>query len=1113
MKVPVGPLPHNSPSDRNNSVNESERNPIGVVSSNSLRPHDQFRPNLVPSTQSLQKEQAHLQYSSSIDSLNSSSSTSSLLSSASHLSTTTTNTSVSLSLNPNSSVDNADLSSIALLKEIFPHESTESLRELHYQHLMKTKSSMSDDKGLTVADDAHIVRNGENEIIPITPENMIGPLELSGPSEQNEVISSESNHSAVASGRLTSTRKLFTNIPKVELPDDFLRLPKSVAVLRTNNAVGVFHGDFNEKGGKNKSNDVANQARYVFVSELESQAMQEYHLALHSMGKKENRGHSVEYLTVVVDKDPRWGLGMTLQDNDTWMHRQERKSGEPTDRSPSGYHQVAIPFGLQVVGFLPDPEKIKRGDVVTSISRSPAEDAGVKLNDVLIGINGSAFLLPPQSELHLNSELYKFQKERIIHSIQKSPNPVVVHIRRRHRPGRFMPSGPPELASPGGPSSSLLDNTFLGDVEDDAYLPDENLATASSSATPQRQPDLQQPALLEAAARSGQKQTQPLPDMSSSLSISYIHPLAKALTQRKLISSIDDQTRITRRLQHFTERTRQWESSNSLQIFADPTSFGLVPCFDPNDLPPDMAELMTFSSSQDEQDDDDQESYGSHPSVLDLVDRISIGGQSQQSEHLAKSHSQIKLSFTPSTPPLTHNSPLIPMEYLRAFYGDEQARRIASLRTWSGGYDGIDRERSVSKESSSNAAEYPGWRLLQRRETAASKSGSRAIMGNEKSRVSVMWIPLHGIRKSLSARIVNCFVEEVMPVENDQNRKTAPVPRMAYTMWVYDVETGREWYAPIRYWKDFCDLREAALALLPPSCNLHQEISSLKLPKEPTIPSNSLGWGAAVFGSRLSPLSPLQERRRQKQSYDFEEARNETCRVLEEFLRELIGTIYTCEPLNPVVAEIALYVQSFLGVEAGMMDNALSTVMDHEFNSIVEREQDRTRQLLKRSIQRYIWRIFLLHTMKAIVRDFVDGARTRGPKLQDIESLEAQGRTLLKRKAMDELETIQTFLDHLVDLLLDGCSDDLRSVADRREYSPIRKLLSDPTYWDRLVRESIREQVEIEVYVPLRGVVSRLLVNGWRHEDMEVKFKIKVSCTVLEPSFLFVFLRFVLTLT
>ena len=94
---------------------------------------------------------------------------------------------------------------------------------------------------------------------------------------------------------------------------------------------------------------------------------------------------------------------------------------------------------------------------------------------------------------------------------------------------------------------------------------------------------------------------------------------------------------------------------------------------------------------------------------------------------------------------------------------------------------------------------------------------------------------------------------------------------------------------------------------------------------------------------------------------------------------------------------------------------------------------------------------------------------------------------------MDELRQIQNFLDQLVDLILEGCNDDLRSIAKRREYSPIHKYLVDESYWDRLAREAVREQVEIETYVPLRSVVSRLLVNGWRHEDMEVLFKMRVK--------------------
>lgn len=281
------------------------------------------------------------------------------------------------------------------------------------------------------------------------------------------------------------------------------------------------------------------------------------------------------------------------------------------------------------------------------------------------------------------------------------------------------------------------------------------------------------------------------------------------------------------------------------------------------------------------------------------------------------------------------------------------------------------------------------------------------------------------------------------------------------------------------------------MALLPPPSTMHKELLSIKFPKEVTIPRNNGLWNTAMFlGS--SPLSPLQDRRRRRQIEEFEDAREQSARVLEEFLRELLGAIYTCQPLHPNVSEIALYVQSFLGVDSGLAEEPTPFVGPSAFKDKQELGEEATRQLLKRSIQRYTWRVLLLHSMKAIVRDFVDSARARGPKLQDIEALEAQGRASLKSRAIQELHRIQAFLDHLVDLVLDGCSSDLRMIAQRHEYKSIHKFFSKESYWDRLARESVREQVEIEVYVPLRSVVSRLLVNGWRHEDMEVHFKIKV---------------------
>jgi hypothetical protein len=325
---------------------------------------------------------------------------------------------------------------------------------------------------------------------------------------------------------------------------------------------------------------------------------------------------------------------------------------------------------------------------------------------------------------------------------------------------------------------------------------------------------------------------------------------------------------------------------------------------------------------------------------------------------------------------------------------------------------------------------------------------------------SDIFIPLLGVRKALCVRILSTFFEE---------------KRTAYTIWVYDVETGREWYAPVRYLQDFQDLRSSTLPLCP-------SIAGIPFPAVP-------GWIAFGKGNKT----------------ESESARDTKCRQLEHFLRRLCTMIYT-DPLHPASAEIAIHVQSFLGCDIG-----LSEMPDPHLrlqNQVVMNEgasgqnvdnghsdhQMRVRALFKRSIQRYTYRLFLLDCVKRVVNDFVDTVRANGPRLEDIEALQAKGRNILKEKAITELEKIQTFLDQMQGLIIDGCMPDFESMARRPDFHAIRVFMNGTkgtTYLDRLVRESVREQVEIEVYVPLRGVVSRLLVNGWRHDDIEMQFKVQ----------------------
>ena len=400
-------------------------------------------------------------------------------------------------------------------------------------------------------------------------------------------------------------------------------------------------------------------------------------------------------------------------------------------------------------------------------------------------------------------------------------------------------------------------------------------------------------------------------------------------------------------------------------------------------------------------------------------------------------------SFTPSTPLLDRLTDHIPSECSNSadelsVLTDDDEPFIADTTSFLSDGRPVGLKESLSPPSSWQ--NFPGQRTpRQRQERPTNGTGGE------------IFIPLMGVRKALCVRIVNTFVDET---------------RTAYTIWVFDVESGREWYAPVRYQSDFQDLRMAALPLCPSLAHL---------------PFPHIAW--KVFG---------------RDKAETEEIREVKCRQLEYFLRKLCGLLYT-DPLHPVISDIAMHLQSFLGCDGADANHSLRTQI--KLNEALARPmpdvshsclQMKVRLLLKSSIQRYVYRLFLLEQLQKVVNDFVDATRERGPKLRDIEIIEAQGRNKLKQRAMGDLEIIQAFLDQLQNIIVEGCRSDFHSICQRSDFAVLRPLMEGSrgdSYVDRVIREAVREQIEIEVYVPLRGVVSRLLVNGWRHEDMEIHFK------------------------
>jgi len=381
-------------------------------------------------------------------------------------------------------------------------------------------------------------------------------------------------------------------------------------------------------------------------------------------------------------------------------------------------------------------------------------------------------------------------------------------------------------------------------------------------------------------------------------------------------------------------------------------------------------------------------------------------------------HSKTRFrSFAPSTPPLS----------LDEF-------RLLSSHT----EKSVENLKPSGRSLLSGASMYPRFR---KRSNAGFKTSA------------LVCVPLAGVRKALSVRIVHYFLDG---------------DKLAYTIWIYDTETGKEWYAPVRYFQDFLDLRTSIGFLVP---SLGQ------------IPFPALGWGAALRG----------------QARESQSSKDGRCKQLEEFLRALSGVIYTSRPFCKDLVEASIHLQSFLCCDSCLVENdnvedtlsqpASSTTRDMEDACGLKMT---TRTQLKRSIQRYTYRLFLLPIVRLISEEFVRKTTDRAQNANQMIEVNIAAKKSLKDIALEDLQLVKDFLDQMQALILDGCRDDFIAISRRRDYSALgfSNEMHDNAR-DSILIEGLREQLEIEIYVPIRSMISRQVVNGWKNDDMEIKFKIQ----------------------
>ncbi len=177
------------------------------------------------------------------------------------------------------------------------------------------------------------------------------------------------------------------------------------------------------------------------------------------------------------------------------------------------------------------------------------------------------------------------------------------------------------------------------------------------------------------------------------------------------------------------------------------------------------------------------------------------------------------------------------------------------------------------------------------------------------------------------------------------------------------------------------------------------------------------------------------------------------------------------------IIEIALYLQTFLGC-----DSHINVGTDDRFSE----NNARKIQILQCAVQLYTFRVFLLPSMDVLLSNFVDGVKKRILSFEKNKIVSQTSDSSEKERILSELSRIRQFYTSITKLLYDGCSKDFDVIASNTIHNSTKADTSE------LIQSAIREQVEVHAYVPLRSILSRLLVFGWRYDDKEFYFKRQV---------------------
>jgi hypothetical protein len=861
---------------------------------------------------------------------------------------------------------------------------------------------------------------------------------------------------------------------------DFLRLPPKMVRIKRH-GMSLHNNSDNNNCKINSSSSNNDGVTWVNMDELERHVLQSHldyetttsSLLIHDNSSNNNNNNSDTTITSstlltsecfsrILERHSHCGLGMSLREYNGCVYIQgllRLDGSRMMIEDEEGEESLLLLDQKQQHRQHKQQQQQQQQRQDTMKQGGPAYKAGLRPGDRLLGLNGHPFLkgvkVPELSssssvgnsssnivQTHNNNNNNTIDDpEDVLRSvgdaISSSKSPLVIHIQRerdetvvRELLQKLQSSkSSRKVPTEEGTKSSSSSLLRPGAVAPPIQQHYDNNNNTSS-------PLEQQP----------QQQRSPVKPKSKG---PYIHPFATALAQRNIIkSSSRDEQLITQQIRIFTDRARQWESKLSFRLRA--SDFALRPQLDARDVEPSYyASFLT--------DDDPYPPYFDYklaksvrsyaPSTPMIQDwRLSRGGGSGDGLSLS----------SPSSRRMNNNRRV-----------SREAAVLADL------YAGLDEDDAkvqdlILGETSKSGIIGSGGGGVASNHGGGNESSGIAYPSSEIQVARAMgdatdlYVPLVGVRKAVCVRILNSFLD-------NKNRT-------AFTIWCFDIESGMEWYAPARYFADFKELRTALM-------RIDKSIGDIP------FPSFSWSLGFPGISSEANESESTKQARRQQ---------------LETFLRNLFASVYRGR-LNPYLAEVAVHLQTFIGCDTVLTDgDTANLTLDNQvaINEITygkrtpnaTSEQDsNARMHLKRSIQRYVYRLFLLPSVEKLVSHFVDTARQKvtnesshfGPsKRQSVQF------NVNKDVATDDVEKIRDFIDQLQELILDGCHEDFISISQRRDFASLVDDV-DNSIRDELFREAVREQVELEVYVPLRSTISKYLVYAWFNEDMEMKHKMK----------------------